>query len=103
MFSIIDVSNDRRISLQEFTMALPRLVDWGLSIARGTEVAVFNHIDRNHGGQVLFSEFCEWAIKEKLYLCEELHPSQVAGDRSLTISNSGIDWVAINKKLPYER
>ena len=30
--------------------------------------AEFNKIDKNGGGQVLFGEFCDWAIKKNLDL-----------------------------------
>mmetsp|Transcript_55139 Transcript_55139/g.160907 ORF Transcript_55139/g.160907 Transcript_55139/m.160907 type:complete len:461 (-) Transcript_55139:83-1465(-) len=71
MFETIDSENDRRINLEEFTAAVPKLNDWGVSIEEGTEESVFNQIDSNDGGQVLFVEFCNWAIKQKLDLGEE--------------------------------
>jgi hypothetical protein len=30
--------------------------------------AAFNQIDTNHGGMILFDEFCQWAIKKNLDL-----------------------------------
>eukprot|EP00746_Dinoflagellata_sp_MGD_P151478 gnl/MRDRNA2_/MRDRNA2_83069_c0_seq1.p1 gnl/MRDRNA2_/MRDRNA2_83069_c0~~gnl/MRDRNA2_/MRDRNA2_83069_c0_seq1.p1 ORF type:complete len:2124 (-),score=461.30 gnl/MRDRNA2_/MRDRNA2_83069_c0_seq1:152-6523(-) len=117
VFGIIDAGNDRRINLAEFTMAVPRLTQWGVRISKADVVPIFNHIDRNHGGQVLFAEFCEWAIKQKLDLCESeddmpqqsSKPSnQVAQDRSLpqfqqVPATNFPDLKAIHRKLPYDK
>lgn len=69
MFSAVDTSNDRRIGLDEFTAAVPKLGDWGVAIE--DPEAVFGQVDGNDGGQVLFGEFCTWAISQKLDLGEE--------------------------------
>merc|ERR1719171_2602657 len=129
MFETIDTEFDRRINLQEFTAAAPRLSSWGLVIAQGNEAATFRQIDRNGGGQVLFIEFCEWAIVHKLDLGEDDNdgpppvpgqpdPPPAAGTRDLFVGGgpSGglghgprgidyntLDWAAIHKKLPYEK
>lgn len=104
LFGIIDTSHDRRLNLQEFTNILPKLGDWGIIVARGNERMVFNQIDRNHGGQVLFAEFCEWAIHLKLDLSDsddDLPPQGRPQERSIT--PVGIDWSSIPRKLPFER
>ena len=90
---------------------------------------MFNQIDLNHGGQVLFIEFCNWAISNKLDLGEEdddgdmptfapkapapatrdLDFGAMAGGGSTqygalnTYGGMSIDWAAIHAKLPYER
>merc|ERR1719316_280525 len=100
VFNIIDTSHDHRLNLQEFTSILPKLGDWGIIVARGNERMVFNQIDRNHGGQVLFAEFCEWAIHLKLDLSDsddDLPPRGRAQERSIT--PVGIDWSSIPRKL----
>jgi hypothetical protein len=71
MFEKIDTAGDRRIDLTEFSFALQKLVKWGLVVGEGGEKAVFETIDKNHGGQILFKEFCDWAIAHKLDLGEE--------------------------------
>jgi len=74
MFQTIDSAGDHRINLEEFTTARPQINDWGITIEEGTEADVFGQLDSNDGGQVLFVEFCDWAIKQKLDLGEEEEP-----------------------------
>lgn len=62
MFDAVDADDDRRISKAEFEAAKDKLVKWGMA-ASGDHWAA---IDANGGGVVLFDEFCEWAIKQKL-------------------------------------
>lgn len=64
MFDEIDTSDDRRVSLEEFKQAAPKIKEWGVAIS--DEEASFNEIDVNGGGIVLFKEFAEWAIKKNL-------------------------------------
>jgi Ca2+-binding EF-hand superfamily protein len=72
MFQIIDAEGDRRINLEEFKAMRERLIEWGANVPdEGSEETVFNEIDSNNGGQILFNEFCRWAIKQKLDLDEE--------------------------------
>merc|ERR1719355_235867 len=110
--------------MNEFRASLPNLAQWGLVVAHGNEEGVFNTIDKNHGGQVLFIEFCNWAIAHKLDLGEEdddgdmpvymgpksaHHCAPAPATRDLnfgalnTYGQMSIDWAAIHKKLPYER
>lgn len=63
-FNEIDSSNDRRVTLEEFKKAVPRLQEWGVPVADAE--AEFKLIDKNGGGVVLFDEFCEWAIAKHL-------------------------------------
>lgn len=64
LFDAVDTSNDRRINLQEFKGAIPLLTKWGVKIENPQ--TSFNQIDKNHGGFILFDEFCEWAITKNL-------------------------------------
>jgi Ca2+-binding EF-hand superfamily protein len=60
-FADADASGDRRISLAEFLAVRDRL-------QIGTEVEArnaFAAMDANHGGYVLFIEFCDWMSKHK--------------------------------------
>ena len=60
MFDTIDTSDDRRVSVKEFALAVPWLNKWGVEVA--DPEATFKEIDTNGGGMILFHEFCEWAI-----------------------------------------
>lgn len=64
LFDAVDTSNDRRINLQEFKGAIPTLEKWGVKV--DNPQAAFNLIDKNHGGFILFDEFCEWAINKNI-------------------------------------
>ena len=47
---------------EEFTKAIPLLQSWGVNIEVSDAKAVFDTIDTNHGGVVLFEEFCDWSL-----------------------------------------
>ena len=66
MFCRIDSSNDFKISINEFKKAIPTLEKWGIKI--NDPEKEFNSIDTNHGGVILFDEFCTYAIKKNLDL-----------------------------------
>jgi len=57
VFEVIDTGADRRISVQEFQQGLGAL---GLQISPAEAAEEFQKIDGNHGGQVLFVEFCAY-------------------------------------------
>mmetsp|Transcript_77648 Transcript_77648/g.225347 ORF Transcript_77648/g.225347 Transcript_77648/m.225347 type:complete len:487 (+) Transcript_77648:54-1514(+) len=57
IFSMIDTEGDRRIDVNEFTRGMATL---GLQLSPQEAQAEFAKIDTNHGGQVLFVEFCAW-------------------------------------------
>ena len=69
MFCRIDSSDDFKINLDEFKKAIPTLEKWGVKI--DDPVTVFNKIDTNHGGVIMFDEFCSYAIKKNLDLEED--------------------------------
>jgi Ca2+-binding EF-hand superfamily protein len=60
IFSVIDTGADRRIDQREFTAGLSQL---GLNLSDAEATAEFQKIDGNHGGQVLFVEFCAYVRK----------------------------------------
>lgn len=64
MFDEVDSSHDGRISLEEFTKALPLIEKWGLKIADAD--ATFKEVDTDGAGMILFSEFAGWASAKKL-------------------------------------
>ena len=65
MFDRVDTGDDSRINLSEFTDAFAQVESrWGVHVENVE--AEFNSIDKNGGGQVLFDEFCEWALSKKL-------------------------------------
>jgi Ca2+-binding EF-hand superfamily protein len=63
-FSRIDKNGDRRVSIDEFKQAVPMMNKWGLNIKDPS--TSFKEADKDGKGMVLFSEFCEWAIKKNL-------------------------------------
>ena len=65
IFDGIDTGNDRRIDAEEFGRAVSKLREWGMEIADDPK-RTFAEIDGNGGGQILFEEFCEWAMDKNL-------------------------------------
>merc|ERR1712113_1164716 len=57
IFQTIDTGADRRIDIREFTNGMASL---GLHLDSNEAQQEFNKIDGNHGGQVLFVEFCAY-------------------------------------------
>ena len=68
-FARIDTGDDNRINLQEFIAAKPMVEKWVGKIK--DPIAEFRKIDKNGGGQILFDEFCEWAIAKNLDLDDD--------------------------------
>ena len=64
MFERVDVGDDRRVNEDEFTEALWMIEEWGLHVDDPS--AEFALIDRNGGGEILFDEFCDWALSRHL-------------------------------------
>lgn len=62
VFDAVDTNDDRRISEQEFKVAIPVLAKYGVQVTDAK--AAFKEIDTNHGGFILFDEFCNWAIRK---------------------------------------
>ena len=61
MFNRIDTSDDRQISLAEFTSKVPELRKWGATIEDAE--AEFRRIDADSGEMLLFTDFCAWALE----------------------------------------
>lgn len=66
MFDRIDTGDDKKINVYEFTTAVPELAKWGVKVEDPGKS--FKEIDTNGGGEILFDEFCHWAIKHSLDL-----------------------------------
>lgn len=56
-FEAVDSSHDRRIDVPEFIRGFQKL---GLNLTEKEAEEEFRTIDSNHGGKVLFVEFCAW-------------------------------------------
>jgi len=88
-FTMIDSSGDRSLDFSEFKKALPLLEKWGVDITdpRG----LFDMIDMDHSGEVSFSEFVHWALKEAiiadLELREKLSHQVEVGDQVLLLGD----------------
>ncbi|XP_065674524.1 flagellar calcium-binding protein TB-44A [Hydra vulgaris] len=68
-FTRIDDNSDHRITLEEFVAAKSKIEQWVGPIKPEAE---FKVIDKNHGGFILFDEFCDWAIKKNLDLEDDI-------------------------------
>jgi Ca2+-binding EF-hand superfamily protein len=66
MFDQIDTGDDRRVNYEEFQSSLATFEEWGFKV--DDPEAEFKAIDKNGGGQLLFDEFAEWALKKQLDL-----------------------------------
>lgn len=66
MYEAIDTSGDRRLTLDEFKQAAPKIEKWGLKMENPEKS--FKEIDANNGGFILFIEFADWAINRHLDL-----------------------------------
>ena len=87
MFDAVDTSNDRRIELEEFHLAVPLLASWGVPVADPAEE--FKKIDTNKGGYLLFDEFSAWALQHGL-------------DKDVTDNVAGEDGLANQHKMARE-
>jgi Ca2+-binding EF-hand superfamily protein len=63
-FQSIDSGGDHRIDKGEFKKAVGLLSGWGLNVTNADEE--FKRVDKDGGGQILFVEFCEWALNKHL-------------------------------------
>ena len=65
VFSQIDSSQDRRVDFEEFKKGLPLL---GIDMTEQQAKAEFDGVDTNHGGIILFDEFCHWVAVKKMHI-----------------------------------
>jgi Ca2+-binding EF-hand superfamily protein len=76
LFAAMDSDNDRRISYDEFVSdTLPKLHNneyySRIFPASATNESIFQSIDNNHGGYILFIELAQYVIKKKIMLAQE--------------------------------
>ena len=69
VFDAVDTGDDKRIDINEFKAAVPKLAEWGVRVAN--PAAEFAAIDTNGGGHILFDEFAGWALKQGLQLLDD--------------------------------
>ena len=77
VFDTIDTDDDRRIDLEEFRAG------FNVLNLQGNADEVFNTIDTNHGGKILFIEFCEWFadnMNVEELLADELNDIDVSSE-----------------------
>ena len=63
-FDAIDTGDDDRIDYDEFRKGCKMMTEWNVTVSNPKKE--FAAIDKNGGGQVLFDEFCEWALAKGL-------------------------------------
>ena len=68
-FDRIDTDDDRRVSHAEFLQARPHLEKWGIDMSQPEKQ--WKEADRDGGGQILFIEFVNWAIRKSLDLDDD--------------------------------
>jgi len=65
-FERLDTDDDRRIGFEEFVEGKDMLTKWNIDMS--DPEAQWQKCDKNSGGKILFSEFCDWAIQKNLDL-----------------------------------
>merc|ERR1719419_1070212 len=63
-FRMVDSSRDMKIDFDEFQKSLPMLKRWGVDTS--DPQALFEMIDADHSGEITFTEFVNWALKEAI-------------------------------------
>jgi len=79
VFDAMDTGDDRRMDINEFVGGMAKL---GLHLSQQEAHGEFTKIDRNHGGQVLFVEFCAYIRKRVTPDCQpNFDKDIVSGER----------------------
>ena len=68
-FEKLDSDGDRRIGFEEFEKGKDALAKWNIDMS--DPEAQWKECDKDGGGKILFSEFCDWAIKKNLDLDDD--------------------------------
>lgn len=68
MFSRINVDGDKKIEYDEFLQAIPEVEKWGVKISDPEEQW---KLASGGDGGIIFTEFCDWAIKLSLDLDDD--------------------------------
>jgi hypothetical protein len=66
MFNRIDTDHDRRLTFEEFQVALHEIEAWGVQV--DDVEGAFAEMDEDGHGMILFDEFSNWAIAKQLDL-----------------------------------
>merc|ERR1711892_1177953 len=75
-FDRIDTGDDNRVSKEEFTSeVIKETIERWVGPIESME-AEFIKIDKNGGGQILFSEFVDWALEKNLDIEDDLDEDQ---------------------------
>jgi len=73
-FEEIDAGDDDRIDFNEFSSKLEFLHDYGLThVTDENAQEVFDSIDKNSGGQILFDEFAQWVLHSNMIKSLQMH------------------------------
>ena len=65
-FDAIDTNHDHRLDVDEFRKGCVQI---GLQLSDAEAQCAFESMDGNHGGYVLFDEFCSWVRRSACYFC----------------------------------
>ena len=68
-FTRVDKDHDRRISKNEFEIALLIMKEWKIDVSDPD--ALWREADGDGHGKILFIEFVDWAIKKQLDLPDD--------------------------------
>jgi len=71
VFDVMDEGDDRRLNMQEFKAAAPKV---GIVLNDKDLELEFYRIDVNRGGQILFEEFCNWVANKKIPIGSDILP-----------------------------
>ena len=66
MYIMLDTDGDHRVSFPKFKQGVMLLKEWGCDV--DNPAAAFAHLDADSGRQILFNEFCDWALVMHLNL-----------------------------------
>ena len=86
-FDAADTGNDRRIDFEEFAAALPQM---GMQLSNAQARQMFEEIDENGGGQILFDEFCTYFARLKASESDGTSSSAAAPSGALSSTLFGL-------------
>lgn len=66
LFETTDIDGDRRIDRNEFMLNGKMFRSWGFLKANEDLEQIFDQLDANGGGYILFDELAEWALRKRL-------------------------------------
>jgi len=73
-FNRLDVGEDQRVDKEEFTSdKMKEVIEKWVGPVENMEEE-FDKIDKNGGGQILFSEFVDWALEKDLDIEDDVEP-----------------------------